>query len=41
MIRRSVAQVRLDLQFESPRDTITSRAGLALFHEAALELGVK
>jgi hypothetical protein len=41
MFRRSVAQERLDLQFESPRDTIISRAGLALFQEAALVLGVR
>jgi hypothetical protein len=41
MIRRSVAQERLDFQLESTRDTITSRAGLALFQEAALALGVK
>jgi hypothetical protein len=41
MIRRGVAQERLDFQLESTQDTITSRAGLALFQEAALVLGVK
>jgi hypothetical protein len=40
MIRRSVAQERLDFQLASTRDTITGRAGLALFQEAALALGV-
>ena len=41
MIRRSVTQERLDFQLESTSDTITSRAGLALFQETALALGVK
>jgi len=41
MIRRSVRQERLDFQLESTSDTITSRAGLALFQEAALVLGVR
>jgi hypothetical protein len=41
MIRRSVTQERLDFQLESTQDTITSRAGLALFQETALVLGVK
>ena len=41
MIRRSVTQERLDFQLESTRDTMTSRAGLALFQETALALGVK
>ena len=41
MIRRNVAQERLDFQLESTSDTITSRAGLALFQETALVLGVK
>jgi Transposase DDE domain group 1 len=41
MIRRSVTQERLDFQLESTPDTITSRAGLALFQETALVLGVK
>ncbi len=41
MIRRSVAQERLDFQLGSTADTITSRAGLALLQEAALALGVR
>jgi hypothetical protein len=41
MIRRSVTQESLDFQLESTSDTITSRAGLVLFQEAALALGVK
>ena len=41
VIRRSVAQERLDFQLAPTRDTITGRAGLALFQEAALVLGVR
>jgi len=41
MIRRSLAQERLDFQLESTPDTITSRAGLALLQEAALALGIR
>jgi len=39
MIRRSVTQERLDFQLAPTGDTITGRAGLALFQEAALALG--
>jgi len=43
---RSVAkpaetQERLDFESATTRDTITARAGLALFQEAALALGVR
>jgi hypothetical protein len=41
VIGRSVAQERLDFQLAPTRDTITGRAGLALFQEAALVLGVR
>ena len=41
MVRRTVAQERLDFQLEETGDTITGRAGLALFQEAALVLGVR
>ena len=41
VVGRSVAQERLDFQLAPTRDTITGRAGLALFHEAALVLGVR
>jgi hypothetical protein len=41
VIRRSVAQERLDFQLAPTRDTITGRAGLALLQEAALALGVR
>jgi hypothetical protein len=36
-----VTQERLDFQLAPTRDTITARAGLALFQEAALVLGVR
>jgi len=36
-----VTQERLDFQLAPTRDTITARAGLALFQEAALALGVR
>ena len=41
MISSTATQERLDFQLESTSDTITSRAGLALFQEAALVLGVR
>lgn len=41
MIGRSVTQERLDFQLAPTGDTITGRAGLALFQEAALALGVR
>ena len=41
MFRPIVTQERLDFQLAPTRDTITARAGLALFHEAALVLGVR
>ena len=41
MVRRTVAQERLSFQLEQTGDTITGRAGLALFQEAALALGVR
>jgi len=41
MFRAAVTQERLDFQLAPTRDTITSRAGLALFQEAALVLGVR
>ena len=41
MFRPTVTQERLDFQLAPTRDTITSRAGLALFQEAALVLGVR
>jgi hypothetical protein len=41
MIRRSITQERLDFQLAPTGDTITGRAGLALFQEAALALGVR
>ena len=41
MFRPTVAQERLDFQLAPTRDTITGRAGLALFQEAALVLGVR
>jgi hypothetical protein len=41
MIRPTVTQERLDFQLAPTRDTITGRAGLALFQEAALVLGVR
>ena len=41
MFRPTVTQERLDFQLAPPRDTITGRAGLALFQEAALVLGVR
>jgi hypothetical protein len=40
MFRPTVTQERLDFQLAPTRDTITGRAGLALFEEAALVLGV-
>jgi hypothetical protein len=41
MFRPTVTQERLDFQLAPTRDTITGRAGLALFQEAALVLGVR
>ena len=41
MFRPVVTQERLDFQLAPTRDTITGRAGLALFQEAALALGVR
>lgn len=41
MFRSTVTQERLDFQLAPTRDTITGRAGLALFQEAALALGVR
>jgi hypothetical protein len=41
MFRPTVTQERLDFQLAPTRDTITSRAGLALFQETALVLGVR
>ncbi len=41
MFRPTVTQERLDFQLAPTRDTITGRAGLALFQEAALMLGVR
>jgi len=41
MLRPAVTQERLDFQLAPTDDTITSRAGLALFQEAALALGVR
>ena len=41
MVRRTVTQERLDFQLEETCDTITSRAGLALFQEVALALDVR
>jgi hypothetical protein len=41
MFRPTVTQERLDFQLSPTRDTITGRAGLALFQEAALVLGVR
>jgi hypothetical protein len=41
MFRPAVTQERLDFQLAPTRDTITGRAGLALFQEAALVLGVR
>ena len=41
MFRPNVTQERLDFQLAPTRDTITGRAGLALFQEAALALGVR
>ena len=41
MFRPIVTQERLDFQLAPTRDTITARAGLALFQEAALVLGVR
>jgi hypothetical protein len=40
MIGCSLAQERLDFQLELTSETSTSRAGLALFQEAALVPGV-
>jgi hypothetical protein len=40
MISTTVTQERFDFQLAPIRDTITGRAGLALFQEAALALGV-
>jgi len=40
-MRGSVTQERVVFQFESTSDTITSRAGLVLFQEASLALGVR
>ena len=39
--RPTVTQERLDFQLAPTGDTITARAGLALFQEAALVLGVR
>ena len=41
MFRPTVTQERLDFQLAPTRDTITGRAGLALFQEAALVLGLR
>jgi hypothetical protein len=41
MFKPTVTQERLDFQLAPTRDTITGRAGLALFQEAALTLGVR
>jgi hypothetical protein len=41
MISTTVKQERLDFQLAPTSDTITGRAGLALFQEAALALGVR
>jgi hypothetical protein len=41
MFGPTVTQERLDFQLAPTRDTITGRAGLALFQEAALVLGVR
>ena len=41
MFRPTVTQERLDFQLAPTRDTITGRAGLALFQEAAMMLGVR
>jgi hypothetical protein len=41
MFRPTVTQERLDFQLAPTRDTITGRAGLALFQEAALVLGIR
>jgi hypothetical protein len=41
MFKPAVTQERLDFQLAPTRDTITGRAGLALFQEAALTLGVR
>jgi hypothetical protein len=41
VFRPTVTQERLDFQLAPTRDTITGRAGLALFQEAALVLGVR
>jgi len=41
VFRPIVTQERLDFQLAPTRDTITARAGLALFQEAALVLGVR
>lgn len=41
MISTTVTQERLDFQLAPTDDTITSRAGLTLFQEAALALGVR
>jgi len=41
MFRPTVTEERLDFQLAPTRDTITGRAGLALFQEAALVLGVR
>ncbi|MCX6844648.1 MAG: hypothetical protein NTX53_20485, partial [candidate division WOR-3 bacterium] len=41
MFGPAVTQERLDFQLAATRDTITGRAGLALFQEAALVLGVR
>ena len=41
MFRPAVTQERLDFQLAPTRDTITGRAGLALFQEAVLVLGVR
>ena len=41
MFRPTVTQERLDFQLAPTHDTITGRAGLALFQEAALVLGVR
>jgi hypothetical protein len=41
MISTTATQERLDFELAPTRDTITGRAGLALFQEAALALGVR
>jgi len=41
MFKPTVTQERLDFQLAPTRDTITGRAGLALYQEAALTLGVR